>query len=148
MCAMNELQKKLIIKHYSEPQNHGLIKDDSYLYIHYKNNSCGDAIDLQIKIVDDVILDIKHNAQACSVCCASASLMSVHLKKKTINEVMNRVNIFLEMIKDKKIDETQIDPELKIFKLLNKPSSRILCISLPWEAIKKNIEQNYYCLKS
>ncbi|WP_235728175.1 iron-sulfur cluster assembly scaffold protein [Italian clover phyllody phytoplasma] len=147
MCVMNELQKKLIIQHSSYPQNHGLVQDDSYLHIRYQNNSCGDAIDLQIKIVDGVIFDIKHDTQACAVCCASASLMSVHLKKKTISETLNKVNHFLGMVKDKNYDETQIDPDLKVFNLLKQPSSRVLCISLPWEAIQKNIEKNHSSLK-
>ena len=54
----NNLKRTIILEHFQNPKNKGLIKDDSYKFINMNNESCIDEVNLMIKFVDDKISDM------------------------------------------------------------------------------------------
>ncbi|GAK74025.1 MAG: SUF system NifU family Fe-S cluster assembly protein [Candidatus Phytoplasma asteris] len=140
MLEINKLYRDLIIKHYQEPQNWGLSQDPDFINITNKNVSCGDSISLQIKISNQKLIDIKYETQACAICRASASLMSIHLKNLEIPQTLEKINHFLAMNNNQIYDETQLDKELLLFKHFINFPGRVACISLPWKALQQVIK--------
>ena len=49
------LKRTIILEHFQNPKNKGLIKDDSYKFINMNNESCIDEINLMVKINNNKI---------------------------------------------------------------------------------------------
>ncbi|MDO7983722.1 MAG: iron-sulfur cluster assembly scaffold protein [Pigeon pea little leaf phytoplasma] len=133
-----------MLYHLNNPCNQGLLKDSNYLYFRYHNNYCGDAIELQLYIIDSRLHNIRQNTQACSICCISASIMSMIVKQKNIKEILMIIKNFLAMLNKQKFDLSKLNKELKIFEFFCDDPGKIACISLPWKAIEKAIESFGY----
>ena len=85
--------------------------------------SCGDVMKLQIKVKDDVIVDVKFKTFGCGSAIASSSFVSEQLKNKTLDEALEIKN-----------DD--------IFKALALPPIKKHCSILAEEAIQDAIK-NY-----
>lgn len=87
MENLENLYRQVIMDHYKNPRNKGLIEnDESYKTLHLNNPSCGDDINIQVKIENGHLCDIRHQGVGCSICCSSASVMSETLKIKTLKK--------------------------------------------------------------
>lgn len=120
---MNKLFSQRILKHYHNPLNYGrphCLKGWTKFTIY--NTYCGDKINLYLKINEEQkIIDLKFNAQACSICVASASLFYSKIKDRNINI----------------IDEFSEKEVLKLTHTL-KDSQRTQCALLCYNIFKKN----------
>ena len=98
--TMNEdIKRTIILENYQNPKNRGLIKDDTYEFISTNSESCIDQIDLEIKVENDIVKDIRFDGEACAICTSSTSIMINSLIGKTIKDAMNIIDNFENMIK-------------------------------------------------
>ena len=89
---MNDLYTEIILDHYKNPHNHGRLKDAS-LSIEEDNPTCGDKIQLDIKINKKGIVEkIAFTGQGCAISQASMSMLSDKLKGKSIKEIKETSN--------------------------------------------------------
>ena len=89
---LEQLYRQVIMEHYKRPKNKVYI--DSYELIHLNNPSCGDEIaEVLLKMI---IKDIRHDGKGCSICCSSASIMSVMLKDKQVDDAKK---LFMNIMK-------------------------------------------------
>ena len=73
---MNEdLKKMIILENYQNPKNRGLIDNCEYNLINTNSESCIDQLDLQVKIENNIITDIRFDGEACAICTSSTSIM-------------------------------------------------------------------------
>ncbi|MGM9971453.1 MAG: Fe-S cluster assembly sulfur transfer protein SufU [Anaeroplasmataceae bacterium] len=140
---IEQLYKAVIMDHYKNPKNKGLKQEIGYHPIHLNNPSCGDDMNVSIKIEDGIITDISHDGHGCSICCSSASVMSETLKGLSVEEADKLINGFYEMIKGEEISE---DIEEKLgeaiaYKGVSQFPARIKCATLSWKAIEKAINE-------
>ena len=77
------LKRSIILEHYQNPKNKGLIDDNNYIKVNMNNESCIDEIDLMVKIEDNKITDIRFDGEACAICTSSTSIMIETLIGKT-----------------------------------------------------------------
>lgn len=140
---IEQLYKAVIMDHYKNPKNKGLKKEIGYHPVHLNNPSCGDDMNVSIKIVDDVIVDVSHDGNGCSICCSSASVMSETLKGKTVEEASKLINGFYEMIKGATLDEETEEAlgEAIAYMGVSQFPARIKCATLSWKAIEKAINE-------
>ena len=75
MDMNEELKKLIILENYQNPKNRGLIDDNSYKTINTNSASCIDQIDLQVKIEDGIIKDVRFDGEACAICTSTTSIM-------------------------------------------------------------------------
>lgn len=136
---INNLYRQVIMDHYKSPKNKGLINDSSYLTVHMNNPSCGDDVVVQLKIEDNVITDIKHEGVGCSICCSSASVMSVTLKNKNKEDALKIANEYYSMIQGKGYDKAILTGDAIVYEGVSQFPARVKCATLSWKAIEKGL---------
>ena len=94
----SNLRRSIILDHYQNPHNRGLIQDESYIKTNMNNESCIDELNVMLKTEDGIIKDIKFDGEACALCISSASIMTDTLIGKTLEETEKILN----KIKDEK----------------------------------------------
>lgn len=134
------IKRSIILDHYQNPRNRGLIEDDSYIKLNMNNESCIDEVNLMVKIIDDKIVDIKFDGEACAICTSSTSIMIESLIGKTISEAEVIYNNFENMINEKDYDKDILDIAI-VYDDLYKQPNRKKCALLSWWGIKKIIDE-------
>ena len=108
-----------VLDHYENPRNVGKLdnNDPAVGTGLVGAPACGDVLQLQIKVENDVIIDAKFKTYGCGSAIASSSLVSEWVKGKTLDEAGQ-------------IKNTQIAEELAL------PPVKIHCSILAEDAIK------------
>lgn len=141
MNNLDNLYREIIMEHYKNPRNKGLIDDDRYQKIRIKNPSCGDDITLQTLSEDGIIKDVRQIATGCSISVASASVLSEIMIGKNIDEAINIAENFLNMVSNKEYDDTIDFEEAAVFSGVKQFPARIKCASIAWVAFIDTLEQ-------
>lgn len=129
-------KREIILEHYQNPINRGLIDDDSYIKVNTNNDSCIDEINLMVKIEDNIVKDIKFDGEACAICTSSTSIMIETLIGKTIEEVEKILINYSNMIEGKEYDENILENTI-VYSDISKQPNRKKCALLPWWGIEK-----------
>ena len=98
---LEQLYRQVIMDHYKNPRNKGLLQEDGYHEVHLKNPTCGDDITVQVKVEDGKIIDLRHEGTGCSICCSSASVASEMLINKEIHDAQKILNEYYSMLTGK-----------------------------------------------
>ena len=85
MSDLRELYQEVILDHNRRPRNFHKL-DDANRYAEGSNPLCGDQITVFLRLDGDVIADVSFQGQGCAISKASASLMTLTVKGKTIPE--------------------------------------------------------------
>jgi nitrogen fixation protein NifU and related proteins len=111
-----------VLDHYENPRNVGKMdKDDSSVGTGLVGApACGDVLQLQIKVENEIITDAKFKTYGCGSAIASSSLITTWLKGKSLDEAAE-------------IKNTHIAEELAL------PPVKIHCSILAEDAIKSAI---------
>jgi nitrogen fixation NifU-like protein len=120
----DDLYQEFIIELWKHPRNFGKIqKADKEAEIY--NSSCGDRINLYLKIRRGVVTEASFTGLGCAISQASASLFTSFIKGKKISE----------------LEKISRDDVLSLIKIdLSKNPTRMRCALLPYEAMKKAIK--------
>ncbi len=76
----------MIIDYSRNPINFGKIEHPDVTY-HDSNPLCGDSIDIDLKIDDDKVSEIKFHGKGCAICMACSSVLTEITKGKSLDEV-------------------------------------------------------------
>ena len=99
------LKRSIMLEHYQNPKNKGLIKDETYLKINMNNESCIDEINLMVKLDGDTIKDIRFDGEACAICTSATSVMIDTLIGKDIKTAERIIENYYNMIEEKEYDK-------------------------------------------
>ena len=135
-----ELKRTIILENYQNPTNRGLIEDDSYEKINTNSKSCIDQIDLQIKVEDNIVKDIRFDREACAICTSSTSVMINSLIGKEKNDALKIIDNFEKMINEEEYDEELLG-EAIVYSDISKQPNRKNCALLTWKGTKEFIER-------
>lgn len=135
-----EIKRTIILENYQNPKNRGLIEDDSYEIINTNSKSCIDQIDLQIKVEDEIVKDIRFDGEACAICTSSTSIMINSLTGKNVNEALEIIDNFENMINEKNYSE-QLLGEAIVYDDIAKQPNRKNCALLTWKGTKEVLEK-------
>jgi len=114
-----DIYHEMIIDYSRNPINYGKIEDHDVTF-HDSNPLCGDSIDIDMKIDDNKVSDIKFHGKGCAICMACSSVLTEITKGKNIDEV-------------RKISKTDVLGELG---LENLQAVRIKCALLSLKVLK------------
>lgn len=134
------MKRSIILEHYSNPKNKGLIEDDSYIKVDTNNESCIDEIHLMVKIDKNIIVDAKFDGEACAICTSSTSIMIDTLIGKTVEEAINIYENFNKMINEQSYDENILEQSV-VYDDIYKQPNRKKCALLPWWGFEKVINE-------
>ena len=139
----SNMKRSIILEHYQNPKNKGLIDDNAYIKINMNNESCIDEINLMVKLENNKIIDIKFDGEACAICTSSTSIMIETLIGKTLEEATNIFNNFNNMLGEKEYDSNILE-QANVYDDIYKQPNRKKCALLPWWGIEKvlNKEEN------
>ena len=78
MLSLNDpmIKREIIMDHYENPRNKGLVDDPRYLKINMNSESCIDDIDIQILVENNIIKDFRFDGVGCTISTASTSILS------------------------------------------------------------------------
>lgn len=136
----SNLKRTIILEHYQNPVNRGLIEDDSYIKANTNNDSCIDEINLMVKIEDDKIIDAKFDGEACAICTSSTSIMLDTLIGKSVEEAINIYKNFLCMLNEEEYDKDILE-QANVYEDISRQPNRKKCALLPWWGIEKVINE-------
>lgn len=135
----DDIKRAIILENYQNPYNRGLICDNSYNIINTNSKSCIDQVDLQLKIENDEVKDIRFDGEACAICTSSTSIMIKSLIGKNIKEALDIINNFENMIDEKTFDVNKLG-EAIVYSDIAKQPNRKNCATLTWKGAKEVLE--------
>ncbi len=135
-----ELRRAIIVDHYQNPMNKGLLDDASYLRANTNNESCIDNITVIAKIIDGKFKDIRFDGEACAISTSATSIM-IHLcLGKTVEEVEELMREYEKMLNEEAYNQEVLE-ELVVYEDIYMQPNRKKCAYLPFDSLKKIIEQ-------
>ncbi|HMK83360.1 MAG TPA: SUF system NifU family Fe-S cluster assembly protein [Candidatus Bathyarchaeia archaeon] len=81
----SDIYKDIILDYYRHPRNSGDLQDPD-VRAKDSNPLCGDIIEMQLKIKDGKINDLRFKGRGCAISQASASMLTELAKGKTMEE--------------------------------------------------------------
>ncbi len=82
----SDIYKDIILDYYRNPRNFGDLPNPD-VRAKDSNPLCGDIIEMQLKINDGKIEDVRFKGKGCAISQASASMLTETVKGKTLDEV-------------------------------------------------------------
>lgn len=132
----DNLRREIILDNYNNPNNRGLIEDDSYLKVNTNSESCIDNLDFMMKVEDGKVVDIRFDGEACAISTSATSIMINSLIGKSIEEVKKILINYRNMINEEEYD-SELLGELNVYDQICKQPNRKNCALLPSVAIDK-----------
>lgn len=136
----NNIRREIILAHYQNPSNKGLIESDDYIHHSKNSSSCIDSIELMVKVNNGIIEDIRFDGEACAICTSATSIMIETLMGKTLEEAQNIIANYNKMINEEEYDKELLG-ELNAYDEIYKQPSRKNCALLPMDAMTYIIKE-------
>ena len=101
-----------------------------------KNSLCGDEMQIEVILKNEIILDFGYQGKSCVYCQASASLLSkisINNQKEKINDLCDKAELYFD-------DDVKITDKkwISLKKLIKKENiNKKDCILLPFKILKK-----------
>ena len=119
MSSGADIYHEMIVDYSRNPINYGEIENHDVTF-HDSNPLCGDSIDIDMKIDDQKVTDIKFHGKGCAICMACTSVLTEITKGKSLDDV-------------RKIEKNDILSELGLEHL---QAVRIKCALLSLKVLK------------
>mgnify|MGYP000359383431 CR=1 FL=1 len=134
---LGNLYREVIVGHYRRPQNKKLATTFD-AQVHHVNPSCGDEIDLNLVIRNNVVTSITWDGVGCSISQASVSILTELLIGKSITDAYAIYDNFVSLMQSKGVisgDESVLEDAIALAGVSKYPA-RIKCALLGWMAFK------------
>ncbi|MFC0187614.1 Fe-S cluster assembly sulfur transfer protein SufU [Fictibacillus aquaticus] len=136
---LDQLYRQVIMDHYKNPRNKGEITDGS-VTINMNNPTCGDRIQLHLKVEDGKIEQAKFDGEGCSISLASASMMTQAVKGLSVEDATKLATIFYQMMLGNEYDAENFDlGDIEALQGVSKFPARIKCATLAWKAMEQGV---------
>jgi len=141
MSETNELYQQVILDHNRKPRNFKVLETANRQQMGH-NPLCGDELTVYLEMDGDVIRDISFQGSGCAISKASASMMTMAVKGKTLAEAETIFHEFHRMVRG------EMDPEiggnhlgrLTILAGVREFPARVKCASLSWHTLHAALE--------
>jgi len=137
MTMSADLYQQVILEHNRKPRNFHKLEDATHFAEGF-NPLCGDHLWVYVKVgADGKVAEASFEGAGCAISKASASMMTVALKGKSIDEARKLFDEFHRLLKGELKPES--DPhdlgKLKIFSGIWQYPARVKCAALSWHAM-------------
>ncbi|KXT72475.1 putative iron-sulfur cluster assembly scaffold protein for SUF system, SufE2 [Streptococcus sp. DD10] len=140
LSKLDSLYMAVVAEHSKYPHHQGKIADVEQ--INLNNPTCGDVISLSVKFdSDNKVEDIAFVNSGCTISTASASMMTDVVLGKSKEEILELAEVFSEMVQGQENAKQDELGDAAFLAGVAKFPQRIKCATLPWNALKKAIEE-------
>lgn len=139
MTALDNLYQELIIDHAKNPKNFGPLLKKTH-HAHGDNPLCGDTIDIDLFIDNNLVTSIGFHGDGCAISKASASLMTERIKGHSVADVEQLFDNFHAMLVLDKEPHTMLK-KLSVFAGVKQFPMRVKCATLCWHTLMAAIKQ-------
>ncbi len=139
---LRDLYQQVILEHYKKPRHKGKT-NPVHRYQKGHNPSCGDTIELTLQLNGDgsLIEDVKFDGVGCAIAIASADLMADALQGKSVDEALEMVQRFQNMMKGG-AEFPKEQRKLNVMQGVSQFPVRIKCANLTWHTLKAALESS------
>ena len=133
------LYKAVLLDHFHNPRNKANL-DDMQIVRRGSNPRCGDEIEIGIKPSDDTLEAVRFRGRGCSICLASASMMTECIQGKTGNaarDLVDKVKSWVEADHD----ASPPADEVAALESVRHHPARKKCVLLAWEALDEILDE-------
>jgi len=135
------IYRDILLEHARHPKNSGRLENPG-LSTTVHNPICGDELELTLALSEGLVQDCRTIVRGCSICQASASIMSEMIIKMPLKEAIITGQLFDESLRKDNEDVPEIIEPLRPFLALKTHRSRIKCMKLAWDALEECANQN------
>jgi nitrogen fixation NifU-like protein len=121
------------LDHYKRPRNRRDIERPTHSGTG-NNPFCGDYIEVALVASDGLVSDAVFRGRGCSVCIASASMMTELVRNQPMQYVRDLCSEFTRWVDDDEFS-WEVPMELEPLTLVRGHSARRKCMALAWEAL-------------
>ena len=141
MNDLQDLYQDIIMDHNRRPRNFGPVDQPTHKKEGY-NPLCGDQIEIELKILDGIVVDVGFTGVGCAISKSSASMMTEEIKGKELEVVESMFEQFRRMItvKDQMDLDADLLGDLEILQGVSRYPARIKCATLAWHTLHSAIE--------
>jgi nitrogen fixation NifU-like protein len=134
---IEELYQQIILDHSKRPRNFGTLPDATAT-VKGDNPSCGDEVELAVKLTPETIEALKFTGHGCAICMASASLMTTKMRGKSRVEAQTTIEAFRHMLTAPEPGEPPSHfGDLLVFGAVRRFPQRVKCAMLAWRALEQ-----------
>lgn len=107
------------------------------------NPSCGDEIELELRISDGIVEDGGFTGSGCAISQASTSIMIDLIRGKSVEEAKLLIETFLGMIKREITDENELEilEDAIALKNISNMPARVKCAVLAWHTLEESLNK-------
>ena len=137
---IDALYREVILDHHRHPRNFGPLPGADAQVEGY-NPLCGDRVEVALKLKDGKLLaECKFRGEGCSICMASASMMTEEVTGKTVEQASEQVENFRALMKGEECP-LGVEGDLESLVGVRNFPVRIKCALLPWTTLARGLEQ-------
>ena len=136
MSGVNELYQEILLDHYRHPRNFGPL-EGADREIEGHNPLCGDQIDVYLKLKDGMVEDVSFCGKGCAICTSSASMMTMALKGRSVEEAHALFESFHHALtEDGPCPDDVPLGKLEVLKGVRDYPVRVKCATLAWHTFE------------
>jgi nitrogen fixation NifU-like protein len=134
MATMDQLYQSVIIEHDRSPRNFRKLDTPTH-HAEGHNPLCGDEVELEFVVdAEGRIVEAAFQGRGCAVSKASASMLTMAVQGKTVDEARELGLLFQALLKHEPTDEARLG-KLKVFAGLGAYPMRVKCATMAWHAM-------------
>lgn len=138
--SIDALYREVILDHHRHPRNQGKL-DQASGHAEGYNPLCGDRVEIDVKVNEGrVMADCRFRGEGCSICMASASMMTEELIGKPVAEVSEMIAGFRALMKGEECP-LAVEGDLESLVGVRNFPVRIKCALLPWTTLNDALKQ-------
>lgn len=139
LTKLDQLYRAVILDHSKNPRRRGVL-DKATTQIELKNPTCGDVIQVQMTIEDNIITDVRFEGSGCTISMSSASMMTDAILGKSIEDALMLADEFSGVVQGEEAEHKHELGDAMMLSGVSKFPARIKCATLSWKALEKALE--------
>lgn len=142
--GIEQIYSEVLLEHTNSKHNKHHI-DNPTAKLNGVNPSCGDEIELELRLADGIIADAGYTGKGCAISQASASIMIDLIKGKSLEEAIKLADTFFGMIKHEITNEEELEvlEDAVALKDISHMPARVKCAVLGWHTFKDCASQTH-----
>lgn len=132
-----DLYQEVVLDHSKRPRNFGPLPDATAT-AKGDNPSCGDEVELALKLTPAGIEALKFTGHGCAICMASASLMTLKVRGRQPAAALEMAGAFRHMLTaPEETEPPESFGDLQVFSAVRRFPQRVKCATLAWRALEQ-----------